>query len=253
MTSLEPRTARRETVRRLAILLARYHSPRLALFAIFTIAGGVAALTSTVLLQLDLTSMVVRYPVAAVAGYAAFLVGVRLWVLRVEGERPRDRRSVFDSLDPGVPDGSGLPAPDLELFGGGGEFSGGGAGGSFDSSSAADVAGGPDLPDTGIDGDELVALVVPVLVAGFLIAGLAGVLGIIWNAPALLAEALLDSAITTVAYRALRDVPTRDWINGVWRRTWKSMVAVTMLVAAIGYFAQRLVPGADSIGDFFPR
>ncbi|MGH2625169.1 MAG: hypothetical protein ACRDHY_00785 [Anaerolineales bacterium] len=196
--------------------------------------------------------MALRYPVAAIGGYLAFLLGLRLWLLWIERDRGRRGRSFLEGLDPGTPDLT-PSSVDPDVFGGGGGFSGGGAGGELAPGDGFDGSPVPDLADVGLDVDEGVVFLIPLLGAVLLIVGLVSVLGVVWNAPALLAEVLLDGAITTVAYRQLRDVPAEDWFAGVWRRTWKPMVAIVVLLTGLGWAAQRLVPGADSIGDFFIR
>jgi hypothetical protein len=94
------------------------------------------------------------------------------------------------------------------------------------------------------------AVVIPVLIVGFIVVGLVGVVTVVVGAPGLLAELLLDGVIAGAAYRRLRQVPLQHWLHGAVRRTWKPMLALTLTLVAAGLVAQWLTPAADSIGDF---
>lgn len=239
---------RQALVHRLAAKLERTHYPRLALLTIVTTAGLTAFFASFTLLSAGLHSMPVRYGLASVAGYLAFLALVRLWVTRYS-EPLFDAPSVDLPLDVDIHHSSG----DAFEFGGGGGFSGGGAGRSFESIEAMTDSGGGEgldlVPE--ITADESAVVMVPLAFFAVLVVGLVSAVSVVWAAPALLAEVLLDAVIVGAVYRKVKSIPVQHWALGVFRRTWKPMLAivVTLLIAAA--FAQWALPGADSIGDFF--
>jgi hypothetical protein len=256
----QARQTRERMLHRLRAYLERHHYPRSAMGAVLVLAGLVGFLTSAGLLEAGFRSMGLRYGLAALVGCGVFLLGLRVW-LTLHGRGRLKFQDAVDALDlvPSPGDGSGAAsagAPEFQ-FGGGGEFSGGGAGGTLDAAgiseaaSAADIAsGGADVVDAVGVLDEGAAVVVPVLVAGFIVVGLAGVVTVLVGAPGLLAELLLDGVIAGAAYRRLRQVPVQHWLHGALRRTWKPMLALTITLVAAGLMAQWIAPGADSIGDF---
>jgi hypothetical protein len=250
-------------LRQLRTYLTRHHYPRLAMCAVLMLGGLAGFLTSAGLLEAGFRSMAWRYGLAALVGYGVFLLGLRLW-LTLQGRGRLRFQDVVDALDlvPTPRGGSGAASGTaLEFqFGGGGGFSGGGAQGSLDSAgiheaaSAAEVAssasGSADVADAASALDEGAVVVIPVLVVGFIVVGLVGVVTVLVGAPGLLAELLLDGVIAGTAYHRLRQVPFQHWLHGALHRTWKPMLALTLALVAAGLMAQWISPGADSIGDF---
>lgn len=248
------RTMRARVIRRLGTQLERQYYPRLAMLAVLALGGLAGFLTSAWLLQAGVRSMPWRYGIGALIGYAVFLLGLRLW-LTVHGRR---RLELGDALDAG-----NLPTPSAEpefVFGGSGGFSGGGAGGSLtsgglsDSASAVEAASGAaDAADALSGLEDGAVVVIPALIIGAIVVGLAGVVTVLLGAPGLLAELLLDGVIAGAAYRRLRLVPVQHWLEGAVRRTWKPMLALTLTLVAAGWVAQAVMPNAHSIGDLMQR
>lgn len=228
-----PHQAREQLILRLRGYLERHHYPRLAMCAVLALGGLVGFLTSAGLLMAGVGSMAWRYGLAALAGYAAFLAGLRVW-LRLHGRPRPDRANPLEGLDFPVGAGGDVPDPSCPAPG---EI----ASNASAFADAADVVGGL---------DEGAAIVVPVLIAGFVVVGLVSVVMVLVGAPGLLAELLLDGVIAGAAYHRLRDVPLQHWLHGAVRRTWKPMLALTITLVAVGLLAQWVQPTADSIGDF---
>jgi len=263
MAKAEAHQARERVLRRLRAHLERHHYPRLAMCAVLALAGLAGFLTSAGLLQAGLRSMAWRYGLAALAGYGIFLLGLRLWLTLHGRGRPKLEDAV-DALNvipsPGADPSAASAGETPFQFGGGGGFSGGGAGGSFDTAgiveagSSTDVvsgaSGAADAADAVSALDEGAVVVIPVLLVGFIVVGLVGVVTVLVGAPGLLAELLLDGVIAGAAYRRLRQVPLQHWLHGAVRRTWKPVLALTLCLVAAGLLAQWLRPAADSIGDF---
>lgn len=246
--------------------LTRTSSPRLTILIVLTFAGGAAFLTSFAGLAAGIDSMAVRYALASIAGYLAFVVLIRCWIAIRRGWQPEGD---IDLLDPtaavDVADlfgrGAGRGADAVKSFAGG--RSGGGGGGSSwisepveraasvsvresSPSSAAgealeSVGGSLDLDDGAI----VVFIVIAVLAA---LGGIVCIGYVIYIAPMLLAEVALDAALVSAVYRRLRKEDVGHWTGAVFRRTWIPAAILVIFMFVAGYAAQRLAPEARSIG-----
>jgi hypothetical protein len=256
-TAPAPRAARRHHA--LRGWIAR-EPLRVHMMALIALAGAAGFAASFVLLHCGVGHMGARWVLAAVAAYAAFVLAIRGWVrrqharwvdARAAGARWRD--AVLDAMTPDVP----LPSfttrsgpPDVAF--GGGSFGGGGAGGPFD------VAVAPSVPvprGAGAAADAAAGALDdawPLVVVAAIAATLAIVsLYLIWIAPTLLGDLLLDGVLASATYRRLRAVAPEHWMTGTLRRTWKPAAAVCVSLALLGCWAEWLRPGADSIRDLF--
>jgi hypothetical protein len=139
------------------------------------------------------------------------------------------------------------------MFQGGGS---GGAGGGASFGDVAAVAPRPGLTGTSpatsgggswfdVDLDDLGFVL---LAAACAAAGVVAVGYVVYAAPILLAEVAVDAAVMGTLYRRLRKEDARHWSRGVLRGTWVAALIVVLSAAGVGYFAQRAVPEARSIG-----
>ena len=90
----------------------------------------------------------------------------------------------------------------------------------------------------------------PVLAVIAIVAGLAACATVIWQAPQMLAELIVDGTVAGAAYRGLR-TSAGNWTAGVIQRTWLPATALIGIFVLLGVAGQYIEPGADSIGDFF--
>lgn len=259
---------RLQRVARLSGALAQRGYPRLTMLMVVAGAATTAFLSSVLMLAAGLRYMPVRYAIASLLGYAVFVWLVRRW-LAARDRREANQQLVADSIDavdvlnvadlPGAVartvSRSGRPAP-VDIFQHG-RSGGGGATASFSGGPApmpavvvpppapADAGGGVSwVADLDDDGLKLLPLFAVVAIAvGLFAAG-----GVVWSAPQLLAEILVDGAVAGQAYRGLRK---GNWTGGVLRRTWKPMLAVFTAFVLLGVAGHYFDPTADSIGDFF--
>lgn len=235
--------------------MSRAEYPRTVMLGLVSVASSVGFLLTAGMLHVGITAPGVRYPLAAFGGYVAFFILIRMWLAWRRGEdgwdiQP-DGTAPYDLSSGGVD-----PTP---TFGGGGGFGGGGSSASFgapgDTSAlvghAAEVKASVAETALGAVGeaDEGIVVLVPLVIAGALIVGLGASVSVLYEAPALFAEVLLDGAIATAVYGRLRLRSTEHWSSGVMRRTWKPMLAITVALLGLGIAIPFLVPGADSIGD----
>jgi hypothetical protein len=252
--------------------LATRGSPRQQMSVIILITGVVGFVASYLLLHAGVTRMVMRYPLAVGIAYAVFLGCLWLWLrrhrLRVARREADAKRSswtdVVDVVD--VPFSWGSAPLDVsEPFGGGGGFSGAGGGSSW-SSAAGDEStpllarasprpsvqkSGKELSNFGVDLDDGgIVLVVLALAAAI---ALSVGLYVVYIAPALFAELLLDTALAAGLYRRVRAIEGTHWLRSAIRRTLAPALFVAAVVAMAGMVAQAAYPDAVSIGRVIER
>lgn len=241
------RLNRSQEIHRLRRALEREGIPRtqMSLLVMFTgIAGFVA---SYMLLHAGLTEMWLRYLVSFGIAYLAFLLLLWIW-LRARADDYNDIPDLSDV----VPSPSGTGSSGSCYSGKGGDFGGGGASSSFE----APVDGTSIVGDSGdIVGEAVGAaahaeeLAIPLIVIIFIVAMLFSTLFMIYSAPALFAELLVDGVLSASLYHRLRGLETRHWIETAIRRTAWPFILTALLVSVIGWGMSLYAPGAHTIGD----
>jgi hypothetical protein len=242
--------------------------------------GAAGFVASFALLHLGVWRMWVRYPLAVLFAYAVFMALLRVWLF-LHG---RQSRGSFD-LDPDAVSaasdiardafGRTVPAPDA--FGGGGDFGGGGAGGSWGDSAGAGLhhastagdAGGGALASggggggvgggsdwlSGLDFDvDSEGCVFFLLAVALIVAGVCASLYVVYAAPLLLAEILVEGVLLSGLYRGMKRARREghgDWLGAAMRRTWLPVLLTLLTFASAGYLLQRAAPRARSIGEAF--
>lgn len=206
-------------------------------------------LTSFCLLHLGVSRMWLRYPVAILTAYGVFLMllGIWLWLQRHSLDVDPDLATLdFTS--------SSSSGPGESLHFGGGDAGGGGAGGSWgesvsSSTSASSVSGGGSgSADIGFGLDfEEGCLVVIALLA--LVGGLVASFYVIYIAPALLAEILVDGAMVAGLYRRVKNIEQGNWLQTAVRRTILPAILAAAFFTVAGVALQKAYPTAQSIGD----
>lgn len=263
-------------VERVRRLLMRRGMPRVLMSLILAATGAAGFLVSFALLHAGVTRMWLRYPFAVLAAYGVFLLLLRVW-LHIQ------RHSWTDLL----PDDLGFTNADtitdvaahtdaVSSFGGGGDFAGAGAGGTWDgsASAASDLTGhanagvssgggvsvssgsgvsgssgggGFDLGGLDLDSEGCVFFL---LAIALIVAGLLASLYVVYAAPTLLAELLVEGLLLSGLYRGMKKGAQQgDWLRAVVRRTWLPVLLTLTLFAAAGYMLQRAAPRARSIGE----
>jgi hypothetical protein len=225
--------------------------PRLQMSLIVALTGGAGFLSSYTLLQLGVDSMALRYPLAVALAYGVFLLLLWVWLI-IQQRGLEDGVDASDAID--LADGAlGVAGDAVDGFsGGGGSFGGGGSSASFGVSPPVLVpktGGGKSSGfDLSFDLDEGGCLVLAA-VAIMAVAALGTALWIIWTAPILLAEVLVDGLLITALYRRLkRSEEPAHWLLGAVRRTWIPALITAVLFAVAGLLLQRAAPEARSIG-----
>jgi hypothetical protein len=206
-------------------------------------------LTSFVLLHLGVSRMWLRYPIAILVAYCVFLLLLDLWLWLQRRSLSGDSYPSFlDFLPSDTPSGGGSAH-----FGGGGDFGGGGAGGNWGQSlsSSATPSSGSAAPngigfDLDLDLDSGCLIVIAVVA---LVGGLGASFYVIYIAPALLAEILVDGALMAGLYKRVKHIEPGNWLRSAIRRTLLPAILVAVFFTVAGYALQKAIPTAQSIGD----
>lgn len=255
---------RSQAILRLQHRLEKDAYPRIQMGFIVTLTGGAGLLFSFLLLHAGMFNMTLRYPLALVAAYGIFLGLLWLW-MRTKADDYLDLPDAAIDLGSSGGSSSGI---DISLpsfkSGGGGNFGGGGASGSFDdadplpvslfssggssSSSASSSSSGLDLGDIGDlgDADELA---IPLLVIALVIGLACASFYVVYMAPALFAELLVDSAFSYALYNRLRGEQGGYWLTAALRRTALPFALTAVFLCAVGFGLATVAPGAHSIGE----
>lgn len=240
-----PRLHRHHVIQRIRGDLVRDGFPRLQMLLLVILTGASGFVASYILFHAGLVQMWIRYLVALGVAYLTFLALLWLW-LRTRAEDYAD-----------CPDFSGLSSSgsgsDEACFGGkGGDFGGGGAGGSFEEPSEHfSAVGDSDSPV----GDALGAaaqaeeFALPLIVLVLTVAIVCSSLFMIYSAPVLFAELLVDGVLSASLYRRLRGLETQHWLKTAIRRTALPFALTAAIFSASGWGMALYAPEAHSIGD----
>lgn len=240
---------RHQLVARMRASLEREGFPRLQMLLLVSLTGAAGFLASFTLLRLGVNDMAPRYLAAFGFGYLAFLGLLWLW-LRTRAE---------DYLD--IPDFSGMSPPSGgghdcgDFTGGGGSGGGGGASGSFDAPAAevpvdttSDTASEA-LSSVGdaVGGADEFAL--PLLVIALVAALVLSSLWIVYTAPVLFAELLVDGVLAASLYRRLRGLESQHWLETALKRTAWPFAVTGLVFVLIGWGMQVYAPEAHTMGE----
>ena len=223
MTNLS--VTRRSALKKTEQWLCARSRPRFHMLLIVLATGALGFLCSVILLHLGCSAMYLRYPLAVGLAYLAFLGFLRLWLHYYATDSP----SLISRDDYTSADGI-LDAADLTT------------------NVIPDVASGTDTASDALgvfDWDELTFVLIA---AAAIFAGLLVCLYVIWTAPALLAELLVDSVVMASLYRRMRLARDSFWAVGALRRTWFAAVLLAGFFALAGFAFHQIDPQAKSIG-----
>ena len=193
---------------------------RREMLAIVVATGLIGFVVSAGLLHAGVSSMARRYSIATLAAYGAFLLLVRLWA-----ERRRRQLGSWMPPSAALRARPPRPAPPRPV------------GDSSESRVNPWVV------------EVLVGLIDELAVLAVICSWVVAVAFVVWTAPVLLAEVLLDLLLVAGLYRSLRSLEPQSWLRTAVRHTWMSAVVVVVLLAVFGFVVQTALPQVDSIGD----
>lgn len=248
-------------IRRLMAKLEGDGFPRLQMFFLVALTGLAGLAASFTLLHGGVDTMLVRYPLAVGCAYLVFLFLLWLW-LRTTADNYVDGPTDFPQFGSSG-DGSPVGIEHEHVFSaGGGEYGGGGASGSFQMD---DSLPSPSLPQVDIpSGDSVgetvgeviggadegaIPLVIALLIAALAAALLFATIYLVYLAPALFAELLVDGALSASLYRRMRGLQTRHWLESAVRRTALPFAVTALGLGLIGFGFQAYAPEANTLGE----
>jgi hypothetical protein len=240
--------------------LKKSFSLRLHMTAILLATSLAGVIASKGLLILGMNNVAVRYPVTVIFAYGVFFLAIKTWLWIISDPRSPDMSDAgitdLNLSSVPMPSGSGNGTS----FGAGGSFDGGGATRDFGepTEEISDVGGalsgvGDTVGDVvgGVADDE--GGFVVVIVLGFLALLLFSVLGagmfLVWQAPAILAEAAFDAILAASLLRSSKRINQPDWMGSVFRATWKPFATVFLISILAGWAMHHYLPEAARMLD----
>jgi len=239
------RLSRFHEIQKIRDNLERDGLPRLQMTLLVLITGISGFIASYVFLRVGLTEMWLRYLVSFGIAYLVFLFLLWLW-LRTRADDYVD----LPDLSNTIPSGNGRHG--VSYSGKGGDFGGGGASSSFDAP-AEDISIAGDAGD--VVGEAVGAaahaeeFAIPLIVLIFMMTLLLSTLLMIYSAPVLFAELMLDGVLSASLYHRLRGLETRHWLETVVRRTAWPFLVTALMVSALGLGMALYAPGAHTLGE----
>jgi len=283
MSATVPETAP-PSEKRLAAVLEHKFFLRLHMTAILTATILVGLGTTRGLFLLHVNIFWIRYGLAVITSYIAFIGFVKLWLMYI-GMRSESNwldsigfnSSGSTSWSSWSSSSSSGSSSSSSFSSSGGKFGGGGAsgdwseGGSGTGTRAAAVAvatqrGVTAVPKSsssshsssssskgggGGGSDDFGELILIVLIIALVVAVIASFLWLVWAAPGILAEtafnAALAGALTGHAHKATHG----NWIGSVMKKTMLPFSLILVLSIAMGAWAQHICPTAIRLHDAF--
>jgi hypothetical protein len=96
-------------------------------------------------------------------------------------------------------------------------------------------------------------LALPVMVLVFLGSMLVASFYIVYAAPVLFAELMLDGVLAVTLYRRLRTIDVRYWLETAIHRTYATFLWAGVVVVVAGFGMSHYVPEAKSVGEVLQR
>ena len=237
---------------RLRRALLKQESPRLQMAVLVSLSGAAGFLGSVALLRAGLERIPVRYVTAVAIAYGVFLLLLWFWILRRRGQirGASGGGSSSSDIDPvGVLDfgggSSGGSGSSSGFSAGGGRFGGGGASGDWGGSLAKASSSGGGGIDLDLDGDDAIVVIV-IAVAALVLLGAS--VWIVFTAPTLFAELLLDGGLSAGLYRRLGRVQREPWLETALKKTVVPFLVAALTLGAAGLVMERHAPEARSLG-----
>jgi hypothetical protein len=232
-------------VERMRARLLRQGFPRIQMFILVSLTGLAGFGASAAMLLAGIDTMALRYVLAMGVAYIVFLLLLWVWL----------RTSAADYLDPAVQVGSGNDGPagrsvdgEGDFVGGGGSFDGGGASAHVDfgpKSSGIEAIAEKPFEVIGQAEEGAIPLAIVLIAIGIALSSVF----VIWSAPLLFAEILVDALLAAGLYRRLRTLNPQHWMLAALRRTMLPFILTTLTVAGAGWGMQAYAPEARSLGE----
>ena len=285
MSATVPETAP-PSEKRLADVLEHKFFLRLHMTAILTATILVGLGTTRGLYMLHVNVFWIRYGLAVITAYIAFIGFVKLWLLYIG---MRSESNWLDSIGfnssgstSWSSSSSSSGSSSSSFSSSGGKFGGGGSsgswaeGGSGTSSRAAAVAvpvatqrGVTPTPKSsssssvgsksssksgggGGGGDDLGELILIVLIIALVVAIVASFIWLVWAAPGILSETAFNAALAGALTGHAHKASHGNWMGSVMKKTMLPFSLILVLSIAVGAWAQHYCPNAIRLHDALP-
>jgi hypothetical protein len=252
--------------------LTRHFSLRLHMTLILVATFAVGLLTVHGLFAIHVAKLWMRYAIAIVVAYGAFLGLLKIWLIyfaicirHAHGKSSSDGVDISDFCDfSGGGSSSGSSSSVSELGSGGGRFGGGGASASWGTAEPQPVIAAPirtasvstashgSSSSSGggfgldLDGDEIVLVLIIIAVAAAIIG--AGAY-LIWAAPTILGDTAFNAVLASALIHKTKKVSHPEWVGSVLRATAIPFSIVFALTILMGWYAQHICPSAMRVRD----
>lgn len=244
--------------------LAKHFSLRLHMTLILIATFATGLLTVHGLFAIHVAKLWMRYAIAVIVAYGAFLGLLKIWLIyfaicirHAHGKSSSGGVDISDFCDfSGGGSSSGSSSSISDLSSGGGKFGGGGASGSWGEAEPQPVIAAPLKSGSGsssssgfsldLDGDEIVLVLIVIAVATAIIG--AGAY-LIWAAPAILSDTAFNAVLASALIRKTQKVSHPEWVGSVVHATAIPFAIVFALTVLMGWYAQHICPSALRVRD----
>lgn len=244
--------SRTQLIHRIRRELERRSYPRLQMMLLVALTGGAGFLASFALLAYGVDSLSLRYPLAVGLAYLVFLFLLWLWLRAGPLDYDGFDDVVLEIID-------AIPQPTARatnpMSGGGGRPGGGGSSGRWEASAQSEPlvelpeASVPSLEAVADSDDAAIPVAVLLFVFGIGLTVLLASVSIVYSAPLLFAEMIVDGVLAVTLYRRLRRIESRHWLQAAIRRTIVSFAITAALLAVGGWALAVYAPDARTLGE----
>jgi hypothetical protein len=221
--------------------------PRLQMTLLVALTGLAGFVASYILLRTGFVVMWTRYLLSFGLAYLIFLVLLWVWL----------RSSSDDYVDIGdlanaIPSPADTGNTAMDYSRGGGGFGGGGASSSFDAPGDGCAVGdgvGEVIGEAVSGVAQAEEFAIPLFAIIFILSLLLSTFFMVYSAPALFAELLVDGVLSASLYHRFRGLETRHWLETAIRRTAWPFLLTALTVSALAWIFSLYMPGIHSIGE----
>lgn len=264
MTTITPKVVSRASINR---RLTQAFHVRVHAFLLIVWCGGFGFAASKLLYALGLTHMGLRYGIAVIATYAAFLCAIRLWLSYIGFGRNFKYDDGFigtnvttSNSDSDIGFFNGVRMPGSIFSGQGGTFDGAGASGNWVNSTrvtdtaVADISAvenegifsGFDVTDEDMSSNKDNSIPIMVLL-GIAILAFSILVGAVYLGTELLVQLAFEMMLVVPIRKSIRRSGL-PWITAAFKHSWIALVIVFGIVVVAGTWAQKTF-GTHSAGE----
>lgn len=226
LTTADQERARQAALRALRIYFAEKRWSRLAMAFILIITGAAGVAASWGMLKAGVLQMWLRYPLAVLIAWGAFLILLWLW-MQVERRYFKADEQMAELLKGRDPKEAMRRLKDND-------------------SSVLDWFN--NVPDIG-DAEGCAALAVIAIVLSLVAFALGAIFNVLMGAPILFAEVFVDAVLVSALYKRVKPLRDQWWVIGAASHTWKPVMLTAALLVVCALIFSFIAPKAHTAGD----